>query len=224
MSTLSKALIALVAAVLPISARAQTTDSSDSRSLRGRHGIELSLGFLSEVSAANDVSVGGLTMTSEASGVVGSLAYNYWFADEWALSVSLGVASANASTSVTGSSASVESATVVPMLFGVKYKPIGLAIGDALRPYLYASLGPYFGFASDVRSGANTGVESYSETAVGSRAGLGMDLSLGRNFTLGAAAGFRLVSDFARRIGSETNYSSPEFALSVGVLIGRGQR
>ncbi|UCF18621.1 MAG: hypothetical protein JSU87_11810 [Gemmatimonadota bacterium] len=223
MSVSSKALIALMAAVLPSSALAQTTGSSDSNSLRGRHGIELSLGFLSEVSAANELSVGGLTMTSEANGVIGSIAYDYWFADDLAFGVSLGVASANASTSVTGTGASMESATVMALLFGLKYKPIGLAVGDALRPYLYASLGPYFGFASDVRSGTATGVESYTETALGSRAGLGIDLSLGRSFTLGVAAGYRLVSDFARRIGSETNYSSPEFSLSAGILIGRGR-
>jgi outer membrane protein W len=162
-------------------------------------------------------------MTSEASGVVGSIAYDYWFADEWAFSVSLGVANANASTSVTGSGVFMESATVIPLLFGVKYKPIELAVGDALRPYLYAALGPYFGFASDVRSGTTTGTEAYSETALGSRAGVGMDLSLSRSFKLGFAVGYRFVSDFARRIGSDENYSSPEFSLSIGALIGKGK-
>jgi len=223
MSTLFKALIALVAAALPISALAQTTHESESNSLRGRHGIELSLGFLSEVSAANEVSVGGVATTSEVNGVIGSIAYNYWFADEWAVNLSVGIANADASTSVTGSGVSVESAVVIPLLFGVKYKPIELAVGEALRPYLYAQLGPYFGSASDVRSGTTIGTESYTETALGSRAGVGMDLSLGRSFTLGASVGYRLVSDFARRIGSETNYSSPEFSLSIGVLIGKGK-
>jgi hypothetical protein len=97
------------------------------------------------------------------------------------------------------------------------------AIGDALRPYVYASLGPYFGFASDVRTGVTAGTESYSGTALGSRVAAGMELSLSRRFTLGLAVGYRLVSDFERRIGAEENYSSPEFSLSLGVVIGRGQ-
>ncbi len=70
---------------------------------------------------------------------------------------------------------SVELATVIPLLLGVKYKPIELAVGDALRPYVYAALGPYLGFASDVRTGATSGLESYTETALGSRAGVGLD-------------------------------------------------
>lgn len=218
-----KALIPILAVALPSSAVAQTAGLADPPSLRGKHGIEISLGFLSGVSSDNQVSVGGIEWTSDFSGVFGSIAYSYWIAEEWAVNLSLGVASSEASMSVSGTGTSLESATVVPLLFGVKYKPIELAVGDALRPYVYAALGPYFGFASDVRTGATSGLESYSETALGSRAGVGMDLSLGRRFTLGFAVGYRLVSDFGRRIGSDTNHSSPEFALSFGVLLGGGQ-
>ncbi len=219
-----KALVPILAVALPCSALAQMAGPADPPSLRGKHGIELGLGFLTGISSDNQVSVGGMEWTSEFSGVFGSIAYSYWIADEWAVNLSLGVASSEASTSVSGTGTSMESATVIPLLFGVKYKPIELAVGDAVRPYVYASIGPYFGFASDVRTGASAGLESYSETALGSRAGLGMDLSLGRRFTLGFAAGYRLVSDFGRRIGSEKNHSSPEFALSFGVLLGRGQQ
>lgn len=215
-----KTLIAISAMALPTSALAQTTGEADSYPLRGRHQIEVSIGLLSGLSTTSEVSVGGVAMRTDADGIIGSIAYNYWFTGEWAISMSLGVASADVSTSASGTGAFVESATVIPLLFGVKYAPLELAIGDALRPYAYASVGPYFGFASDVRAGPTTGTESYSETALGSRAGAGMELSLGRRLTLGLAVGYRLVSDFERRIGSEKNHSSPEFALSFGVLIG----
>ncbi len=221
--SVSKASVALLVMALPISAVAQTTGPADSPALRGKHGIEVSLGFLSGISSASQVSAGGVETRGEFSGVIGSIGYNYWFADQWALNLSLGVASAEASTSVSGAGVTVESATVLPLLLGVKYKPIELAVGDALRPYVYASIGPYFGFASDVRTGATTGTESYSETAFGSRAGVGTDLSLGTRFMLGFAVGYRFVTDFERRIGSDKNHSSPEFALSFGVLLGKGQ-
>lgn len=215
-----KTMVAMLAMGLPITALAQTTGQADSHALRGRHQIEVSVGLLSSLSAASEVSVGGLEMTSDANGIIGSIAYAFGLTDEWAVHISVGVASADASVSASGTGGSVESATVIPLLFGVKYQPLKLAIGDALRPYGYAALGPYFGFASDVRAGANSGVESYSETALGSRVGAGMELWLGRRFTLGLGVGYRLVSDFGRRIGSDKNHSSPEFMLSVGLLIG----
>jgi hypothetical protein len=216
-----KALIAIMAVALPSSALAQTTAPAEAHSLRGKHAVELSLGFLSDVSIESEVSVGSAAMTSEVGGFIGSIAYSYWFANEWAVSLSVGVANADLSTSASSSNFSVQSAVVMPLLFGVKYKPLGLAVGNVLRPYLCASLGPYFGFASDVRTGASTGTESYAETALGSRAGVGIDLSLSKRFTFGLAVGYRLVSDFGRPIGSEKNPSSPELSLTVGVLIGR---
>jgi hypothetical protein len=63
-------------------------------------------------------------------------------------------------------------------------------------------------------------VESYSETAIGSRLGIGLDLILAKRFTLGAGLGYHFVSDFEKRIGSEENHSSPEFSLSFGIVFG----
>lgn len=216
-----KTMAAILVMGLPITAVAQTAGQGDSHALSGRHQIELSIGLLSGLGTATEVSVGDVSMTSEANGIIGSIAYSYWLTDEWAVNLSVGVASADASVSASGTGGSVESATVIPLLFGVKYAPLKLAIGDALRPYVYGSLGPYFGFASDVRAGATTGAESYSETALGSRAGLGMELSLSKRLTLGLGVGYRLVSDFERPIGAEENHSSPELSLSFGVVIGR---
>ena len=215
--------VALFALGLPITALAQDTGRFDSNPFRGRHEIEISIGLLSGLSTTSEASVGGISTKATTTGFAGSLSYGYWFADEWAINLSVGVANADASTSVGGTGASVESAVVVPILVGVKYAPLGLAINEKLRPYAFASLGPHFGFASDVRAGVSTGTEAYTETALGSRLGFGMELLLGRRFTLGFAAGYRLVSDFGRRIGSEKNHSSPEFSLSLGIVIGSGQ-
>ncbi len=219
-----KALIAIVALGLPTSGLAQTLAQPDPYSRGGLHEIKLSIGLLSALNAGSDVSVGGVAVTSEVSGLIGSLAYSYWLADEWAVTLSVGIANADASTSASGSGATVESAAVIPMLSGVTYKPLGLAVADALRPYLSVSVGPYLGLATDVRAGVTTGTESYSEAAIGGRAALGIDLSLSRRFALGFSAGYHLVSDFARRIGSERNHSSPELSLSASLLIGKGRR
>jgi outer membrane protein W len=219
----SKALIVTIALGLPSSGLAQTSAQSDPYSHGGLHQIELSLGLLSALNAGSDVSIGGVGVTSQVSGIIGSLAYGYWITDEWAVTLSVGIANADASTSASGSSVAVESAAVIPMLFGLKYKPVGLAVADALRPYLSVSIGPYLGLASDVRAGTTTGTESYSEAAIGARAAIGMELSLSRRFALGLMVGYHLVSEFEKRIGSETNPSSPEFSLSASFLIGKGK-
>ena len=72
--------------------------------------------------------------------------------------------------------------------------------------------------------GATTAVESVSETALGSRLAIGLDISLSRLFRVGFGAGYRLVTDFENRIGSEKNHSSPEFSLSFGIVFGKGKK
>jgi hypothetical protein len=209
------------------------------RSLHGKHRIELGVGFMTELSASNQVSLGGVTTRNEATGIGGTFAYTHWLRNAWAINLSVGVVDADASTTVTGSSTSIESATVIPLLFGVRYQPMGLTTGDTFRPYVAASVGPFIGTASNVQTGVGFGlppfsnsisaaetaasVTSYTETALGSRLGVGADVLLGRRFTLGFGVGYCVVTDFENRIGSETNYSGPDVGLSFGILLGGGK-
>lgn len=207
---------------LPSSAGAQAGITSDNweHSLQGKHRIELSVGFLSEVSVATEVTSGGVTIKSEASGVAAWIAYTYYFGNDFGVFTRLGVLDADAKTTVTGSTTIVESASVAPLLFGVKYEPSSLSFNADLRPYASLSIGPYIGSASNVRTGATTSTQSFTETALGSRIAVGIDVFIGRFITLDVGAGYHLVSDFKNRIGSEKNYSSPEFFLSFGVIFG----
>lgn len=215
--------IPVMAQTLPTPEKAGSTGQVVSNSLRGKHCIELDIGLLSEMSATSEVSAGGVTTRSEGNGLIGSIAYTYWLERNLGINFSVGALDADATTSVSGSGVFVESAAVVPVLFGLKYQPFRLTVNDVLRPYLSASVGPYFGFASNVRTGVTTATESFSETALGSHLGAGLDWSLSKLFTLGLEAGYRLVADFGNRIGSEKNYSSPEFSLSFGIVFGRGK-
>jgi outer membrane protein W len=192
-----------------------------SNSLKGKHGFELTLGLLSRISTATDVSVGEVRTESEADGLIGSIGYIYWFEDDWAINFRLGVSDVDATTYSGITGVLVESATVVPMLLGVRYQPSGLINSDVVRPYVSASVGPYFGFVSEVRTGVTTAAETRSETALGSRIAMGTDLSLSRLFRLGIAAGYCFVTDFENRIGSEKNHSSPEFSMSFGIVLGK---
>ncbi len=218
--SLFKIVLTLLLLAIPISIVGQTL-SNPEKKLRGKHAVELTFGLLSEMSNTNELSSGDVTTKSSANGFIGSLDYSYWFENNLAFHLSVGVTDADAATSVNGANTLVESAAVIPLLFGLKYQPFRMSASNAVRPYLSASVGPYFGFASNVRTGAITGTETISETALGSRLAVGFDVSLGKLFVIGLAAGYRLVTDFDNRIGAETNYSSPEFSLSFGIVFGR---
>jgi hypothetical protein len=233
MMSLFKAAMVILLLAFPISVIAQTlptpqeTESADrpaSNSLRGKHCIEVTAGLLSGMTSTTKVSVGGVTTESEANGFLGSIGYTYWVENDWGITFSAGVSDLDATVSTSGLGTFVKSATVVPLLFGVKYQPSKLIDSDVLRPYASVSAGPYLGSSSEVRTGMTTVVEARSETALGSRLAIGVDLSLSRLFRLGFGGGYHFVTDFEDRIGSEKNYSGPEFSLSFGIVFGKGKK
>lgn len=198
-------------------------DETANYSLKGRHSLDLSFGLLSDLNSSADVTVGGIHARSSGNGFLGSVIYAYWLEDELAVSIHVGVQNADARTSVSGLNVVTESAVIIPVLFGVKYQVFRITEHNNLRPYVSVSIGPYFGFASNVRTGYGVTTESISETALGSRFAADFDLLLSRRFKLGVGVGYRFVSDFSRRIGTEKNYSSPEFSVRLGFILGRGK-
>lgn len=213
--------LSVAAQTLPAAEKKESPNQSISNSLRGKHSISLSAGILGGMTVTNEVSAGGETNTVVGNEFLGSIAYTYWLENNLAVNVSLGLLSMDVTNSVQGSEVSTETATVVPLLFGVKYQPFRLTASDVLRPYVAASVGPFFGSQTMERVGVNVETEVYSETALGSRVGVGVDLLLSKWFTLGVGGGYYFVSDFERPIGSEKNYSSPEFSLSFAIAFGR---
>ena len=49
---------------------------------------------------------------------------------------------------------------------------------------------------------------------------VGMDVFFGKIFSFGVGFGYHLVADCEKRIGKETNYSTPEFSLAFGISFG----
>ena len=202
---------------------AEAVGRSSMNSIRGKHAIELSLGLLSEFRSTTFTSAGNTTTESEANGFIGSLAYTYWLEDYIGFHITSGSLDIDVTTTSDGSRTFTEAWTVVPVLFGVKIQPLQPPISGAMRPYISASAGPYIGFSTNARSGIYGRTESYSETVLGSRLGAGIDLSISRFFTIGMGAGYHFVEDFDRRIGTEKEYSGPDFTLSFGVVFGKGR-
>lgn len=194
-------------------------DAGQVRPLIGKHRFDLSAGLLSEVRVSTNVTWDGVTTETTDNGVLATLSYTHYLNNDVGVSVAAGFLDADARTYAGTGGTVVESASVTALLFGIKYQPERLAVGR-LRPYGTIATGPYFGTASNVRTGFSTNTESISEAEAGARIGVGLDVFLGRFIALGFGAGYNFVSEFDTRIGSESDYSGPEFSLSLGVIFG----
>ena len=190
------------------------------RSFSGRNAVSMSLGLLSDMNASSEISRAGVTTRSGGGGFMGALGFTHWYTDRLGVDVNIGVMNAEAKTSVGPHGPRVESAVVMPLLFGIRYQPVLLTTANEPRVYLTAAVGPYFGMASNVTTDWFPATEEYTETALGARIGVGMSFSLGRIFIVDVGAGYHLVSDFPRRIGSRENYSSPDFTLALSFVFG----
>ena len=193
-----------------------------SDSWRDRHQVQLSIGLLSGYGVETGTWTGGLENSAGGRGLLGSIAYSYWFRDDFAVGASIGMIGSEVSSSINGSRIFLETGSVVPVLFGIRYSPLKMAGSESVRFSVFALAGPCVGSATRSFSDGGLELETYSETVPASRFGVGADLVLGRIFMTGLSAGYYLAADFDRPIGAQKNYSSPEFALSFGILLGSG--
>ncbi len=223
MRKLSVFLFAL-AALLPAQGRAARLriDPASHPALSHRHGLELGVGMLSEARTGTSVGVGGTVVASaDASGLMGTVTYLYGLDDRLALTLSGGGLSADASTSVSGGNALVETSSVSRALVGMRWFFPAVEQRGVLRPYVAVGVGPFVGHASNVVAGSTTQVEDRTETALGGRLGLGATLGLNSWLAIGAGAGYNFVGDFSERIGARRNYSSPDFLVSLAWRFGQ---
>lgn len=176
------------------------------------------------MNSTNDASVYGLSSNNRVDEIIGRLTYTHWFQRDWALNISLGVIGTEANSLVSGSDVFSETGSVIPILFGVRFQPSRLALSPVLRPYFSGAIGSYLGFATRSRAGFVTMNETISEAAFGMHVSAGMNWFFSRLFCFGVNAGYHLVTDFEQRIGSQKNYSDPEFLLAFGILFGGGAK
>jgi len=205
-------------AQVPAAAGGQPRDAVQ---LGRRHLIAVSVGFMAGWANSARVTAGGATVEAKSS-VTGSLGYAYWFDDNWALQVEAGMIHSEVEVVADGSGASVQAATVVPLLIGVRYQPEALAIGSMARAYLSALVGPYHGSSARVLA-FPTVVEAGSSQAFGARFGAGINVLPGSRLALGMAVQYHAVSDFDRPIGARENVSGLEVAFNIGVVLGGGR-
>lgn len=159
-----------------------------------------------------------------------ALSYGYWLQENlfvnFTLAVLAGQATARAGLGTSAQAWSLgvsqHAVGVLPILLGMRYYVPKPALETSVRPYLELAAGPCFGFEAKNEVGRQIVQQSRTMSAWGSHFGGGLDVQVGRNFMLGAYAGYNFQTDFSEPLGGRENYSGPELGVGISLLFGKG--
>jgi len=187
----------------------------------GRNRIELRAGMWG--GGGDRTPTLGTSVGASSVDLLTGLRYSRYVREDVAVTLRLDVLPIEAGNHVGPDGVFTGAESVVSVPFGVRWNPTGGSARSSVKPYLAAGLGPVFGSraGSGVGSGGvYTGTRSW--TTLGGFAGGGVDLHVGRNWSLGVDAGYTWMSDFSEPIAGRDNYSGFSFAVGFGFLFGRG--
>lgn len=203
-------------------------DPSSKDSFTGSVSIDLLIGLYDDtkVSSVSLININNdLETTNASTGLMSSLAFQYFFKNYMSFRLSAGALVVSVDSKVSTNIAAFENvsvknevATVVPVLAGINFYPLQLSDEKTVMPYISASIGPYIGIynRSEV-SALSVEEETIVETVFGSRLGAAVDFRMGF-FKIGVNANYHFVSEFSQPIGSEKDYSGPEYSLLLGFI------
>ena len=207
----------MVAAAMCCSAMAEKNNL-----MEGRSAFELQLGaWVDQSGAESRVLVSGAKVETSMGGFAGGLSYAYWLEENLAIQIGFTALVADLETSIQSiGRVSTTTATVTPILMGVRYYWPRSSFGAKVRPFVGAAVGTAFGSESNTRVDSEVIVESNTEVAFAGQAALGIDFLLGRHFGLGVRTGYNLLTDFSDPIGGTKNYSGGLFTFGVSYHFG----
>ena len=203
-------------------------EPSSKDSFSGSVSIDLLVGLYNDtnVSSVSLINItNDLETTNASTGFMGALAFQYFFKNYLSFRLSAGALAVSVDSKVSTNIAAFnqvtvknEVATVVPVLAGINFYPLQLSDEKIVMPYVSASIGPYIGiYNQNEVTALSVKEETIVETVFGSRLGLGIDFRIGF-FKLGVNANYHSVSEYSRPIGSEKDYSGPEYSLLLGFM------
>ena len=188
--------------------------------MTGRSRIDVRTGVGVRVNSGTSTSVTGVETKTDAAGFLGGLGFSHWFSENVAGTLSVGVHSVGTETRAGVGGVETKTAVVVPFFVGVRRY---LATSDpepSARFFGSLEVGPVTGHESGTTIGSSITVGSITRTALGGRAGVGVDFHLGSRMMLGIGGGYALMTDFSEAIGGQKNHSGGDFGLSLGILFG----
>ncbi len=197
--------------------------TSNAQEFSNRHRLELRSGFWG-FEANTSVQAGSIKSEVGSGGVLGAINYSYYLQDNLAIVVGAGGSSVNVDVSIAAGSVRTYSAVLGCGYTGVRIYPLRPIALARVRPYVAAYGGFARGSESRTEIAQSVSVESHESTSICGHLGAGADLVLSRRLLIGINTGYNFLSDFSESIGGKDNYSGPEFAVGLSVLLGRGKR
>lgn len=160
--------------------------------------------------------------TSSVDGLVG-LQYTRFLREDLAVTFGIDILPSETSyISLEGSFSGSRAVLLLPL--GLRWNPMkGDLRTRAVKPFLAAGFGPVIGSssgASKTFTAAFAGAQS--GTTFGGFLGAGLDVLIGRHFSLGVDARYNLMADFSTPIGGLENYSGFQMAVGFGWVFGQG--
>jgi hypothetical protein len=192
------------------------------QTLRGRHRIDLHLGYWG-TQPDNFVDGSGLINTTVGTwDVLGGLGYSRWLREDLSLGVNIMGLGGEASTSI-GTGVSTQSFSLASILIHAKKYLPESTLRSNIRPFLTMGAGVFIGTIAETSIGPTIDV-NVGETmgAFGGQIGGGVDLPMGRFFIMGSKVAYNIVSDFDKPVGDRDNFSGFEFTMSLGLMLGKG--
>jgi hypothetical protein len=188
-----------------------------------RHQIGLHLGMWSQITnTRTEVGIGTVSTSVGSDGFLGGVYYSHWLSEGLAISLEASAMALDVDTRIDPLTVSTVSSSVTRALIGARLYFPKSTYGTSVRPFVSATVGPYFGDQSETTTGLTILTESRTETAFGGQLGAGVDFILGRHFLTGVTMGYQIMSDFDNPIGGSNNYGGPVFGISIAYLFGKG--
>ena len=158
----------------------------------------------------------------------GGFQYTRFLRESLAATLSLDVLSAQADLvmwdGVSFAATSRQRSEIISIPVGLRWNPLrGDLRTKPVKLYLAASLGPVIGSHT---GGSVDAVTAFAGTrvamTVGGSLGGGVDVLVGRHWSLGVSAGYNWMADFSQTIGTRKNYSGVDVGIGIGWVWGKG--
>jgi outer membrane protein W len=189
--------------------------SAQNYQLDGRYAIGFNLGLYTGSRSANTVAINGMNTEVSSNGFAGNMFFSHWIKENLSLKLSAGLLTGSSKVSVNVFNTVQQSSAVFPILLGLNYYLPEPSSTDAMRPFISASVGMFIG--SEAK---NTIISQqvHSETAIGGRAGIGIDFLISNHFILGVNAGYNVMANFSKPVGGKNNFDGADFSFQLSYV------
>lgn len=188
----------------------------------GRNRLAVRLGASTHGGADDDSSSATVTSGVDSGGLVAGLHYTRYVREDLALTFGPETIASVSGSRIGSDIVFSGSASVFALPLGVRWNPSrGVLWRQSMKPFLLASIGPVIGSNSGstvTTSSVSSGVTT--QTTVGGVIGGGVDVHLGRRWSLGLDGGYQWMANFDEPVGGRREYRGVQIGVGIGWLFG----